>query len=318
MELNLPNEDLANHLQEIAYYYNLSRDIHRNRAFSEAAKKIEIYHEPIISGIDAKLRVGYGIGESTMEVIDEYLETGDSSRLKNLKVKFEDRSKVVDLFRTIHGIGPVNANKFYDLGFRTLDDLWFNASLTEAQKTSIYYRDHLKLRVPRYEVDFIDKSFHQFFPNLDIVTVGSYRREEPDSGDIDVLIKQTGTGVLLQDIIAELKRRGLLIYDFAQGQSKYLGLLQLPIRPVRRLDVLLISPDSWGSALLYFTGSQRFNILLRSQAKKLGYRLNEYGLYDLNKNKLNTPDEQTIFNLLGVKYLSPKERTRDLVNLELV
>jgi DNA polymerase/3'-5' exonuclease PolX len=321
MDISLPNEELGNHLQEIAYYYKISHDTYRSKVFTEAAQKIEIYPELIISGIDAKNKIGYGIGESIISDIDEYLNTGTSQRLENLKNNFSDRKQVLDLFMSLHGVGPVTANRLYEKGFRTLDDIYYGADLTETQKISIYYREHLKLRIPREEMTFINTSLHQLLPNLEIVMVGSYRREEPDSGDMDILIKQSGT-VDLNTIVNTLKDRNLLVADFAQGNSKYLGLLQLPDRPVRRIDILIINPESWATALLYFTGSQRFNILMRKRAKDLGYRLNEYGLYKVDNTEVKErvtdrySTEQTVFNYLQLKYLSPKERTRDLNSLE--
>jgi len=190
MDLELPNEGLSSHLKEIAYYYNLSHDTYRNKVFNEASQTIELYPEAITSGIDAKRKINKGIGDSIQLEIDEYLSTGTSKRLESLKEAFKERRDVIDLFRTLHGVGPITANRFYDLGFRTLDDLWYKADLTEAQKTSIYYRHHLELRIPREEIRYFEGLLHQLFPYLEIIIVGSYRRGELDSGDIDVLIKQ--------------------------------------------------------------------------------------------------------------------------------
>jgi len=315
--MELPNEDLANHLREVAYYYNLSRDTYRNKVFNEAAQKIEVYPEAIISGRDAKDKIGYGIGDSIMFDIDEFLNTGTSQRLESLKTSFKERQEVIDLFRTLHGVGPVTANKFYDAGFRDFGDLWYKAELTEAQKTSIFYREHLKLRIPRYEIAAIEEFLKRLFLGLTIEIVGSYRRGEPDSGDIDILIRQNDK-IDLNFIVDELKKYNLLIADFAQGKSKYLGLIQLQNRPVRRLDILIIKPESWATALLYFTGSQRFNILMRRRAKDLGMRLNEYALLDSAGNRMTKENstEQDVFNMLNLRYLTPQERTRDLTQLE--
>ncbi len=319
MDLELPNEGIANHLKEIAYYYNLSRDTYRNKVFNEASQSIELHPEAITSGIDAKRKIGKGIGDAIQLEIDEYLSTGTSKRLENLKDAFKERRETIDLFRTLHGVGPVTANRFYDLGFRTLDELWYKADLTEAQKTSIYYRNHLKLRIPREEIRYFEGLLHQLFPYLEIIIVGSYRRGEPDSGDIDILIKQSKNSNL-NDVVDKLKSQKLLVADFAQGQSKYLGLLGLPERPVRRLDLLIIKPESWATALLYFTGSQKFNILMRKRAKDLGLRLNEYGLLDSKGDKLTNAEstEESVFQMLGLKYLAPEERLRNLESLQLI
>ena len=325
IELSLPNEKLADHLYEIFKYYELENDTYRAKTFLEASEKIRIYPDPLTSGKDAKDKIGRGIGASTMEVIDEYLTSGTSTRFNNLKNKHLDRQKTIEMFKTLHGVGPGKANEFYDAGYRTFDDLWFKAKLTNAIKLSIYYRHHLEQRISRREMDAINQSFRNIFPGITFEIVGSYRRGELTSGDIDVLIKSENN-VSLNSIVNTLKKYDTISGDLTpKGKSKYLGLFHLPGRNTRRLDLLVIAPESWASALMYFTGSQRFNVLMRQRAIDLGLRLNEYGLFEgvredekFNLNtatRIPTETEKDIFDLLRVRYLTPEERTRDLISL---
>jgi DNA polymerase/3'-5' exonuclease PolX len=227
-------------------------------------------------------------------------------------------------FMKVYGIGPISANKFYDQGFRTIEDLRNKENLTDAQRSSLRYHDHLQHKIHNTEIAYILGVFKKLFPTLEIVIAGSYRRGEVWSNDIDVLIKNrdsgtpgsSGPSVDLEDIIRTLKFEGLLIADLSQGTSKYLGIFQLVNNLAHRIDILLINEESWGTALLYFTGSKRFNILMRQYAKEIGLRLNEYGLYQ-NGVKVNTPKEEDVFDVLGLRYLAPSERTRDLVHLDL-
>jgi DNA polymerase (family 10) len=46
---------------------------------------------------------------------------------------------------------------------------------------------------------------------------------------------------------------------------------------------------------------------MRNIAKKLGYKLNEYGIFKGNKN-IHVETEEEIFKLIGMKYLEPQER----------
>jgi DNA polymerase/3'-5' exonuclease PolX len=77
--------------------------------------------------------------------------------------------------------------------------------------------------------------------------------------------------------------------------------------PVRRIDIRFIPFLSWYPALLYFTGSKELNLMMRNKAKKLGYKLNEYGLFKGSKN-IYVESEEEIFDLLEMKYLEPQER----------
>ena len=47
---------------------------------------------------------------------------------------------------------------------------------------------------------------------------------------------------------------------------------------------------------------------MRSVAKKMGYKLNEYGLYDTNNNLIHAINEKEIFELLGMEYIEPTDR----------
>jgi DNA polymerase/3'-5' exonuclease PolX len=85
------------------------------------------------------------------------------------------------------------------------------------------------------------------------------------------------------------------------GLAKYLD------NPIRRLDIRLVPLESFFTAYLYFTGSYEFNERMRGIAKRQGYKLNEYGLYKDSK-KIQIYSEQDVFDILGMKYLSPNER----------
>ena len=86
-----------------------------------------------------------------------------------------------------------------------------------------------------------------------------------------------------------------------------MGFSKLNKNPVRRIDIRFVPFESYYSALLYFTGSYQLNRDMRLEAKKLGYKLNEYGLYKNNKLiKINS--EKDIFDKLKLDYKHPKYR----------
>lgn len=322
---SLPNAALADQLAEIARLYNLtnqSNDTYRAKTYEEAARRISQYPTPITSGAQARREIPR-IGESLARDIDEFLTTGHISRLQNLQHSTVNQSQVLALFQSVYGIGPVKANQLYEQGFRTLEDLWFHEPdiLTPAQRLAILYKEHLKLRIPRYEMDLIRHRLGEIFSayntNLQWVIAGSYRRGEPDSGDIDILIRGE-PDISLADIVDRLKAAGIIAGDLAQGRAKYFGILRLPQYNAHRIDLQFIPPQNWAYGLLYFTGSAQFNILMRQRAEQLGLRLNEYGLYNAEGVSLPAQTEQDVFNSLGVRYLTPEERRRDLTALPLV
>ncbi len=87
----------------------------------------------------------------------------------------------------------------------------------------------------------------------------------------------------------------------------------------RRLDLLMIPEHQYGSALLYFTGSDRFNVAFRQHALHKGYTLNEYGLTQMDPEVRAVPplsSEKDLFHFLGLEYVEPWERTTMLLKLK--
>jgi DNA polymerase/3'-5' exonuclease PolX len=310
---NTPNKNLVDNLKLISTFYKYKNDSPRSNAYSNAAIQIASIPTVITSGEEAKELVQFGIGPSITHDINEFLRTGKITRLENLKNEDVSRSGVVELFTKIHGISSDLANYFYDLGYRTYDDLWLNAKLTEAQKLGLLYLEHFAERIDRIEMDIIKSVIEKKFDGIEFELVGSYRRQTETSGDIDVLIKKMD-GVNIRMIIDKL--REYLIGDLAIGESKYLGIWQMPGFNAHRIDILLSNPENWAASLLYFTGSKTFNILIRKKAKELNLRLNEYGLFNDKGERYELNSEKDIFDLLGLKYLEPKERTDYLNYLE--
>ncbi|KAM0824460.1 hypothetical protein ACQ4PT_070188 [Festuca glaucescens] len=87
--------------------------------------------------------------------INEIVTTGKLSKLEH----FENDEKVraVNLFGEVWGVGPATALKLYDKGYRTLDDLQKDDSLTYAQRTGLKFFDDIKQRIPRHEVSEMEK-----------------------------------------------------------------------------------------------------------------------------------------------------------------
>ena len=75
-----------------------------------------------------------------------------------------------------------------------------------------------------------------------------------------------------------------------------------------RIDIRLIAKESIYTAMLYFTGSYELNIKMRNRAKKLAYKLSEYGLFNVMGKSVPIKSEEDIFRILRMKYLEPYER----------
>lgn len=318
-----PNKDIASILSEIALYYTISNDTHRKKSFLTGAEIVENYNDEITSGDD--IIMIKGIGTSIRDVINEYLTTGKVQRLEELRNKYNKQRDLFDYFKSFYGIGPVKSAELVKLGYTTLPQLWDakDELLNSAQQLGIFWRNHINVRIPREEMNIINDEISSIFgDNLKWVMAGSYRRQEESSGDIDLLIERSDD--VNMDYIYELLE-DYIPAVLAKGEKKLAGIFRLSEEYYgHRIDILIVEPESWPFALLHFTGSGQFNVLMRSRAISFGWRLSEYSLYDVAlKETYGNIDisegieiEKDIFDKLLVQYLEPIERTKKLTSLK--
>lgn len=322
------NKELADFLDLLSSYYTMAKDTYRAKTFTNASAQIREYPTAIVSGAQARRELNR-IGDSTEIEIDSFLRTGTSARLQELEARFADRKATIDYFRSFYGIGPVKAVDYYNQGFRTWEDLWLRAPLTTATRMAIYWQNHLSLRIERSEMDLINQRLATILDPYGIkwTIAGSYRRGEPSSGDIDILVESrpdldmSGMAYLLKDLIplSDLGEAGSYPSILAQGPVLMMGILRLNDQyKAHRFDVKFISPLSYAYALMHFTGSKEFNVLIRQKSLNQGLHMNEYILY----RKVGTvytlylaETELDIFQSLGLQYLEPSQRVRNLTHL---
>lgn len=306
----ITNETISEELFLIGSYYTMVADTYRSKTYMNAASTISTYNVQIISGAQAKKIKG--IGDSVARNIDEFITFGFITRLLDLEIKLGPQKQIIDYFRSFFGIGPKTAIKFYNEGYRTLEDLWYKASLTEAQQLGILWRHHIELKIDRDEIDLTHNIISQIFAPYQIIwdIAGSYRRREPQSGDIDILI-QSRNDITMDAIVNLLQPLNLI--KLAKGDTKYMGILRLSDDYVgHRIDIRIVNAEAYPFALMYFTGSQKFNILCRRRAIELGLTLNEYGLFTLDERRVFAASEADIFTILGMPYVEPVDRTRTM------
>jgi DNA polymerase/3'-5' exonuclease PolX len=137
---------------------------------------------------------------------------------------------------------------------------------------------------------------------------GSYRRGMQESSDIDLLI--TSTKFDLPKLIDVLQRHNIVTDVLSMKNEKFMGIAHCPANNELyfRFDIEFIDNSEYASALLYFTGSQNFNIMMRQEAKKQGFTLNQHGLFNNKGVLIPTNTEKQIFRELGMEYVVPERR----------
>jgi DNA polymerase/3'-5' exonuclease PolX len=316
---NRKNE-LLSLLGEILSLYIKSKDVFRTRAFSRAISSLTSLDE--IPTTLEKLKSIENVGKSIAECIVEFHRTGKIERLRELRndkekekedmmnIETDDKIKeeTLSFFQSIYGVGEKTSQKWYDSGIRTLQDIFENwTKLTSAQQIGVLYREQLQERIPYIEITLFEKLFKELFPKLKFEVCGSYRRKNETSGDIDILVMKKKDNNTLEKIVDKLKTENIILSILSLGKIKFMGVVQI-VGIARRIDISMINEDSWPYALLHATGSSGLNIMMRDKAIHKGWMLNEYGLYDNEKNLIKCESEEEIFKKLGMAYISPEDR----------
>jgi len=276
-----------------------------------------------------------GIGKKTIEKINEILTEGKLNYVDTIVTESENTNhktvhNIKQLLR-ITGIGPVKAKTLLSskitlgtlktlLKQKNIDKL--NELLTHHQLIGLIYLEDIETRIIFSRIQEIEiyliNIIKSIDKNLNLTICGSYRRKKTDSGDIDILIhhKTKNTPEFLKTFITSLKNIRFIIDDLTKdGFTKYMGICKYKDSPAMRIDIRYINKSHMPSSILYFTGSGEFNKNMRTYAIKNGFKLNEYGLFKINKSQENqetqipTKTEKDIFTKLGLNYIEPENRT---------
>lgn len=297
--------------------------------------------EPVTSADAFQKRPGYGKG--TLVRIATVLETGTLPELAVPRSPVGSgstvpprppvslRDEAILSFLQITGVGPVKAKQLVDLGatvaalqeaVRT-NDLAALApyALTHHQRLGVKYLEDTRRRVPRDVIAQFEVMLGTIADGCTRTVCGSYRRGNPDSGDVDVLVthpawtSDADATAGLATTVARLRQAQVLVDDLTPGHklsTKYMGFVRILGHPwAVRLDVRAVPYDRHAPALMYFTGSKDENIRLRRKANDLGFKLNEYGLARTKADGLPVPEcvtEEAVYAALGEAYVPPTER----------
>ena len=293
------------------------------RAYTKAIKEIE--RLPAVHSL-ADVKDLPGVGTKIATKVAEVLETG---HLLEAEAAKEDYSlEAYNALQEVHGIGPAKARDLITKHeIKTIAALRSAAAanpdlLTHAQSVGLTYIDDLKKRIPRAEMEKHEAYVRKMLPKeFEMVVVGSYRRGLPTSGDFDVMITSRTLSDLVtashfQQFIDLLAEEGYLRGEFARGEHKFMGVCRLPRHQTHRhVDLLLCKPEEYWYTILYFTGSDVFNVSMRRHALTKGYSLSEHGLKRVRDGVPVPPamnSEKDIFDFLGLTFVEPKDRINPL------
>ncbi len=318
------NYNLINIFEKLAQNSKLLEEKFKYYSYLRTIKIIKNYNINIGKQIKSSNDIkdyylnNYRIGTKNLLKIDEILKTGTLQKIKNMNSNLNSVFNI----SSIRGFGIIKAKQIIlKYNIKSIDDLILKynnkeLTLTHEQLLGIKYYNDLNSKIPRQEIYKFKTIFDIIINkinNLNYCILGSFRRMVKYSGDIDLLLYSNNNSnkLYLQQFVNYFNIYNIHVDKISIGKTKYSGLIKLNSKnsKVRKIDIRYVTKDSLYTSILYYTGNRDFNIYMRNIAKKLNYKLNEYGLYDLNNNtKFDILSEKDIFNILKIKYITPKKR----------
>lgn len=288
----------------------------RIRAYREAARIVETMAEPLaaVAERDKGLEQIPGIGKDLAQKIRDLLVSGRTAAHDELREKYpDDLVALTDL----QGLGARRVKMLVDsLGIRDragleaaaragkLRDLpGFGLKTEQKILQSIANVAQWSGRVMLSQAWALAEALTaelRKLPGVEAVeAAGSLRRRRDTVGDLD-LVACGGDCDALMDRFTGL---GQVVEVIGRGGTKCSVRIDMGLQ----VDLRHVPEDSFGAALLYFTGSKAHNIELRRIALDNGMSLNEYAL-TRGEQVVASRTEHDIYRALGLDWVPPELR----------
>ncbi|MCM8816764.1 MAG: DNA polymerase/3'-5' exonuclease PolX [Candidatus Omnitrophica bacterium] len=313
----MKNSEIAQLFDEIADILEFNgENVFKVSAYRKAARTIrempddieQIYKNNKLSEIP-------GIGKNIAQHIEEYLKTGSISKYKDLLSEIP--ASFVEMMK-IPNLGPKTLKLLYDnFKINTLDEL--KNALETQQVLKLHGMGKKKIENIKRGIElYLSKkaagrislgialpvvfSIVDYMKDVctDISPCGSLRRMKETIGDIDILCTATNTKQVIERFVNYPGKHSVI----SEGETKGSIIVK---ENLLQVDIRVVSPDCYGAALQYFTGSKEHNIKLRTIAKEKGLKINEYGVFKGDK-KIAGKTEEEVYKVFGMPFIPPEIR----------
>ncbi len=314
----MKNSEVARILRNISILLDMDDVPFKPRAYEKAALTIEALEEDVDKtyaegGIKALKEIP-GVGESIAEKIEELIKTGKLEYYEELHKKTP-----VDLesLTRIEGLGP-----------KTIKTLYQKLNITNIDELEKAANAHQISQLPGFKkkteenilkgIDFARKSGGRFILGFTLplirdiesrlktcpevkkaVAAGSVRRMKETIGDVDFLVLSDDPPTVADFFVSMPE----VIQVIEKGKTKS----AVKLKTGMNADIRILPEESFGAALQYFTGSKPHNIELRKIAIEKKWKLNEYGIFQKNRQIAGRTEEE-VYAKLGLQWIPPEMR----------
>lgn len=311
------NNEIANIFNEIADILTLQgANFYRIRAYRKAAAQLREMNIDIAEYVKKGQDLSElpCIGTSLADKIIDIIENGRSSVLETLRTQTPFGQ--TELLH-IPGLGPKRVNALtHELGIQNPEQLLRAAKegrvasvagLGETIQTNIIHSIESNIkRKPKFKRTMASQYAEPLLLYLkqikgvqQAIIAGSYRRCKETVGDIDILVSTINRKRVTEAFINYEQVRDIL----STGPTRSSVILYCGLQ----VDLRVVSNDSYGSALYYFTGSRAHNIAIRLRAKERGLKINEYGVFN-DKRRVAGQTEESVLAAIELPWIPPELR----------
>ena len=328
------NREIRTIFEEIASALELlGSSPFRINSYNRVARTIKELHEDLEALVNEdpstavkRLSKLQGVGKSSAEKIAEYVETGKITDHEELMEKVP--SGLFEVL-SVPGVGPKATKLMWDeLGVTSLAELEarlddpalaelprMGKKTIEKIRQGIIFKKQAADRIPIGRALPIAEAIRELLravPGVEQADwAGSLRRGRETIGDLDFLVVTQDAEAVREAFCGHEKVTQIL----ARGETKCSVRLKAG-KVMIQADLRIVSGDSWGAALAYFTGSKEHNVRMRELAIKKEMRLNEYGLWegteerpqDHDAKRIAATTEEEIYAALELPYIVPEMR----------
>lgn len=310
--------------QEVAEIFAAMADIlaiqgenyHRIMAYRRAAENVAATGRPLEEIWQAgELETIPGIGKTLASKIDELMRTGRLEAYERLQAQVP--AGVVAMMQ-VPDVGPKRAALFWkELGITSVEALEQAAREgrlrrlpgmgARSEEKVLVGIEALKRRTGRTLLGVAWPLAQAMLDALQEVpgvvqaaAAGSLRRMRETVGDLDLLVASADP----EPVMARFRELPQVAEVLLSGATK----TSVRTREGLQVDLRVLEPARWGTALQYFTGSQAHNIRLRGLALDRGFSLSEYALKREDGTELLCATEEEVYAALDLPLIPPELR----------
>ncbi len=288
----MENIEIASALSEFADLLEIKGGVNpfRIRAYRNAVRTVEDHPVPLrkLVAEGADLTELPAIGKDMASHIAELVSTGRLADLEELGT--EVPRSLVEITR-LPGVGPKKVAKMWrELGITTVAEVAEAAAAgrlaalegfgKRSEEKILAAVETYQAREKRFRLSEADQLVRPLVEHMEasehvrkLEVAGSYRRRKETVGDIDLLVLADEPGPVMERFtgwaqVAEVDRAG-----DTRGT--------VHLRSGLQVDLRILPEESYGAALVYFTGSKEHNVALRRRALERGLSVSEYGVFEV-------------------------------------